>query len=481
MTRVRLVAVPCIVFALGCGGDTNNAVVDAGAPDGAIQLDARATEAGSDARPAIDARATVDVRAAEDARPARDAAPLGERTDCGATRCYYVKAGSSGARSGADWANAFLDLPATLERGATYFVADGRYAAHVFNDVERGEDVITVKKATTFDHGSNVGWTDSIGDDQAFFAGAFSFARDYYVIDGAVRDESDWLDPNAYGIHVSMIYIQNNNFPPGADHVTARYCDLGGPYSHTFTAGQGEAVYLGGFDATIRDVTVSRCFLHNWSFIQCAGADGVVVEYTAFAAGWAKEAFRGQGRCKNGVLRHNLFYNSTQFDPEDATSGATAEIAIWDGAAGDFDNWEIYGNVIWNDRDIPHCCGTIVVGGDGTSFVGAPANDVRVYNNTIAGLAASAVALIDVNGGTGNEVSNNIWYNCAGRIGATPDTANNGAVTPDPFVNFSAFDFRLARPLAGTALPFPYDYDAYGTRRGADGVFDRGAFEYVAR
>lgn len=447
----------CIVALAACGGDDDTSRADAGGTDGGGRVDGGTLPDGG-----------IGV----------DASMPGTPTDCEAAPCYSVKTGAGGA--GADWANALPDLPSTLERGATYFLADGTYAAHTFEDVERGVEVITIRKATAFDHGTDVGWSDTDGDEQAFFDGSLSFARDHYLIDGAARDEADWLDSSSYGIHASSLYIQNNNLPPGADHVTARYCDLGGPYDQAFSPGQGEAVYLGGFDAIITDITVSRSFLHNWSFVQCAGADGVTVEYTAFAAGWAKEAVRGQGTCRNGVLRHNLFYNASQRDPEDPTSGTTAEIAIWDGEAGAFDNWDIYGNVIWNDREISHCCGVIVVGGDGTSFVGAPASNVHVYNNTIAGLGASAVARIDVNGGTGNEVSNNIWYDCAGRTGAAPDTASNGTVTSDPFVDYAGFDFRLASPLPGTALPSPYDEDAFGIRRGGDGVFDRGAFEYVA-
>ena len=348
----------------------------------------------------------------------------------------------------------------------------------MFDDEESGTDTITIRKATAFDHGTEVGWSDDYGDGQAAFDGSLSFARDHYLIDGATRDEADWLNADAYGLHASGVYIQNENFPPGGDHIKVEYCDLGGPYSQSFTEGQGEAVYLGGFAAVIEDITVSRCFLHNWSFIQCAGADGVTVEQTAFAAGWAKEAFRGQGVCRNGIIRHNLFYNASQMDPGDPTSGTTADIAIWDGDAGAFDNWDIYGNVIWNDKDIPHCCGTIVVGGDGVSFVGAAANNVKVYNNTIAGLSDGAVASIMVNGGSGNEVSNNLWYDCGGATNAAPNTSDNGEVSTDPFVNYAGFDFHLAAPQQGASLPSPYDVDLDGVVRGADGVFDRGAFEY---
>jgi hypothetical protein len=38
---------------------------------------------------------------------------------------HYVRAGASGNGSGADWTNAYTDLPGSLTRGDTYYVAAG--------------------------------------------------------------------------------------------------------------------------------------------------------------------------------------------------------------------------------------------------------------------------------------------------------------------------------------------------------------------
>lgn len=49
------------------------------------------------------------------------------------------------------------------------------------------------------------------------------------------------------------------------------------------------------------------------------------------------------------------------------------------------------------------------------------------------------------------------------------------------FVNYAVKDFRLAAPTsAGTALAAPFDADPLGNTRGATGVWDRGAFEFVS-
>jgi hypothetical protein len=54
------------------------------------------------------------------------------------------------------------------------------------------------------------------------------------------------------------------------------------------------------------------------------------------------------------------------------------------------------------------------------------------------------------------------------------------ALNPSLFVNASNHDYRLAMPtVAGVRLGPPFDRDLLNRARDADGVWDRGAFEYV--
>jgi hypothetical protein len=47
-------------------------------------------------------------------------------------------------------------------------------------------------------------------------------------------------------------------------------------------------------------------------------------------------------------------------------------------------------------------------------------------------------------------------------------------------VNYAGANFRLASAtLAGLTLPSPFNTDLDGNTRGADGVWDRGAYEYT--
>jgi hypothetical protein len=58
--------------------------------------------------------------------------------------------------------------------------------------------------------------------------------------------------------------------------------------------------------------------------------------------------------------------------------------------------------------------------------------------------------------------------------------ANDRRTTGDPFVSSSTYDFRLkASTNQGNILSSPFNMDMNGNTRGSDGVWDRGAYEYV--
>jgi hypothetical protein len=70
--------------------------------------------------------------------------------------CYITPAGA-GRATGVDWNNAYADLPSSLARGVTYFIAGSAtsYASHVFNDADSGTKTITLYKAVDCSVGSN--------------------------------------------------------------------------------------------------------------------------------------------------------------------------------------------------------------------------------------------------------------------------------------------------------------------------------------
>jgi hypothetical protein len=424
-------------------------------------------------------------------RPVGRVAVVGVATDGGGgedpENTHYIRDGASG--DGSDWANALDALPATLQRGHTYYIADGTYAEYTFDDAISSTSVITVKKATASDHGTSTGWSSGYGDGQAVFNGRLIFNTDYITVDGVTRNESDWADGDAYGIRADGLRSSRfeNTLDRGARHITAKYLNLGGPEGTTYTGAEvDDTVYLGGFGAYCSDWWVYRCYHHNvksYTFVQAAGVQnvggsyGLLIEYNHFRNGFGKEAIRGGNDItEDTIIRWNQFYNASGHTGLPG-EGSTAEIAIWDSAC---DNVEIYGNWFYRTRD-DNSGGTIVVGGNGTSWEGPGANNCLVYNNTIAGVAGSTVGgNIQVLGGTGNVVRNNLWYDTNGSsvvTAGTVTTSNNVDAGADPFVDYATGDLHLSgATTAGFSLSSPYDVDMDGVTRSTPDV---GAYEYT--
>ncbi len=114
--------------------------------------------------------------------------------------CHTVTPSGSGSQTGADWNNAFAGLPSTLVRGDTYYLADGNYGSSLSLDqADSGTQVITIKKAQTYDHCTDTGWNAStMGSAQAVWqwqGGPIAkIGSDYWTINGNSNDP-----PNTIG------------------------------------------------------------------------------------------------------------------------------------------------------------------------------------------------------------------------------------------------------------------------------------------
>lgn len=404
----------------------------------------------------------------------------------------YVREGATGANNGIDWTNAYTSLPTNLTRGDTYYVADGRYNGRTFADNSSGATLITIKKCTPGDHGTNAGYNSTYCDGQAAVDGTWAFTRPYYVIDGATRNESNWKDHAAYGFSVTGGFRASRldgghvGGDCSADNITIRYVHVG--QTTTSYATRGGEFYIAGFGSgtvTCENWTISRVLVQNANIgIQCAGCSGLLVERSYFYVGWAKEAIRGQLAAPDMTVRWSIFEDSCQKDPNDSTSGCTAEIASWgEPGAGNYDNYNIYGNVFFKTTNEHNSGGVVVVGGNGISWLGPPANNARIYNNTVAGYRQGTVMIL-VNGGSNNDCKNNAWYDISAGVGSGAScstTSNNTTFSGTPFVNYSGGDFRLTgATIVGAILGAPYNIDILGNTRGEDGTWDIGAFEFRA-
>jgi hypothetical protein len=186
---------------------------------------------------------------------------------------------------------------------------------------------------------------------------------------------------------------------------------------------------------------------------------------------------------------------------EDATN--TAVFAYVNGG-GIANGIEIYGNMILQ---------TGLQGVHASYFIDAAYTDViptnwKIYNNTFVGWISGGPGILFHASGSNNFIYNNIWalhpasdtvtlspkhgYNSFYSIihwvsqqDMAPSLASgesNGQLfNSNPFANSAARDYRLIRATnAGISLPPPYNVDMFGNVRGADGVWDRGAFEFTS-
>ena len=396
---------------------------------------------------------------------------------------YYVRAGASGNNDGSDWNNAYTALPATLKRGATYYVADGDYAGSTYtaNDPESGSDLITLKKATAANHGISVGWQSTYGDGQAYLP-PLQFLTGYFVIDGQVRNESDWSDGTPYGFQISTsgkgVRLDGGIAAGG---VTLKYINFigGGPDDNN---GSNDLIYCAGGS---KDLLIQRCRFYNAGRTHILMRDGqdMIVEYSEFDTNESTSAQHAQSwsclETIRAICRYNVFKNIQG-----------TGVVCWgenDDSPGSADDWKVYGNVVidWEDN----------ANGIFTSWTAHPAHNAEIFNNTIISCGNGRIGFTN---NTGWKTYNNIFidsgtpsfsgsahthnYNAADV--AIAGEANAQLITQALFVDYAGGDYRLATATAAglntSAMAPGNDVDTLGNIRGADGNWDRGAFEFDA-
>jgi hypothetical protein len=392
---------------------------------------------------------------------------------------YCVRAGANGNGSGSDWNNAYPTLPTTLQRGATYYIAAGSYASYRFDDAASGTSLITIKKATAADHKTDTGWVSSYGTGQAIFSAPLAFTTDYWVFDGATRNESDWFDSSAYGFVISdnsNVQIDERGIG-GIDHITVKHTYLKGINSTPGSGGDIGRRHIWidrqGNPGSYSNWTVSRCYFQYGNVgIQVRECANFIVEYNAWSDNWSSQPNNHGENVSayyGGNDGHIYRYNQSR---------NMVGTAAW--AVNTANNWQVYGNVY---ADCEY--------GDGfVGFIGGSSTGFQIYNETIirpvyftrqVSLGGSSVVknCIFMMGGSGTPSFDGCTVSSCSFSGGGTGTGAQTSVPTSIFVNYSGGNYRLAAATApGEVLASPFSLDLVGTIRGADGVFDRGAFEY---
>lgn len=409
----------------------------------------------------------------------------------------HVRQGASG--NGSDWTNALGNLPATLRRGDTYFLADGSYGRYTFDDAVSGTQLITIKKATAQDHGSATGWDATYGDGQAVF-GEIQVHTDYYMIDGQRRN-TDWMlgQISQYGIRIKSsggkAVRLDSGGSTGGDFVTFRFVDIEGGGRDT---GNGDDAIYGL--AGNSNVTFENCAIHDTDrtlFLMRGNWRNLVVANCYLARNTSTDAIHGELLSSTDVT-NMTFRNNVIEDIEGTAVWAGLNNGTWNGVA-------FHGNTISHTPNYRTGRNMRAGSGSGVAALIYVANDasnrnsangVLFYNNTVANLRGLWSG-VHIESGSGNEVRNNIWYNSP-RLGTagvavqshnwyyntSPQDGDSSSTKTvcstacNVFVSDSGRDYRLALPVPGTTLAATYELDPNGSARGSDGVWDRGAFEY---
>jgi hypothetical protein len=447
---------------------------------------------------------------------------------------HYVRAGAVGSRNGADWTNAWTDLPSSFVRGDTYYVAAGTYTGHIFNDAASGTAVITVKAATVADHGSATGWSDSYAGQATFRGdaggGVFVFNQPYYVIDGQNRN-GDWV--SGYGFHISNYngctpvtscspaYSTNAAINLSSQNITIRYTDVEGSHDQRSAAcGSGHSCDENVQDFAKGNILIEYSYLHDAGEAAFKlrgsstsnGSGGLVnltVQYNYIARNWSQggglvhsEAFSASDGVQNFVVRYNKFV-----DIRGTGVIATASGSCYNGCP--YYNrgngpWYIYGNQWWYSNPTVSFCD---VGGFVSLWDVGFQGSIYVYNNTIAHVNSTVCndggsggdatvngqGLVQAHLGTNSlVVQNNIWSNSAGGVnitladGTVIQNHNDTSASASLFTNDSLRDYHLAGhdEAFSASAPFgnvlsnvggqTFDSDAAGNMRSN---WDLGAYD----
>ena len=411
---------------------------------------------------------------------------------------HYVRADAAGTASGADWTDAYVELPASLVRGDTYYIADGLYDGYLFDDAESGTVVITVIKATVSDHGTATGWLDSYGDGQAVFDGGTSFWSAYWVLDGVTGGgpANGWNGNFGFKIDVNTVPGTNIRIGQfGNPHdITIRHIDIEGFGSVATNPGIWVEYDVDGSNATA-NLTFSYLWFHGIGSVPLlidgghagTGITGdIIVEYAYVQSYFGSGAIHtevmsaAQGELPNVTWRNSLITDIQ----------LTGGLMWWPWDPSN-PTLNIYGNVFYKASGAAWQATNGIIGG----WTAGTTKNINVYNNTFIGI--SEEIFVPFAGSPSNNIAkNNLFYNCSNvhfYIIGTHDYnhfINSGTVQgepncttsiADPFVDYVGLDFGLIAASGpvdkGIPLGAPYNTDPLYVSRTEGATYDAGAYE----
>ncbi len=409
---------------------------------------------------------------------------------CSAIGDYYIRSDALGDGSGSDWTNAFTSLPNVLIRGERYWIGGGNYGTYSFDDPEVGTDTIWIIKANVENHGTDIGWVDSLGIKPYIVDTSktiWKFSRGYYYIDGQTGYSNDTL---TYGIKLHNSNNSRNlgdglcvHLPfgnPIVNNITFKHIDVNGAGTGIQLSPDSGLTRLFLFSDTINGLIIQNCLFRNAGKVWISTASlgrNCLIENCYFDKNGSNVTSEhcnginlyGIYNDMNCIVRNNVFRDMVRI-------GATNYIQIGhysiDYPSGQY---YIYGNVFIETETTSGT--SYPIGGIGDPLI---SNSI-IFNNTF-------INLFYLNFGTFHSVdnvvmTNNLLYNCTNNNtnGVTSVNNKDVSVLEDIFIDMNSNNFALKISVGGaTDLSGVYGeiIDPNGVVRGVDNIWDYGAYEF---
>lgn len=335
---------------------------------------------------------------------------------------YVIPGLATGTHSGANCTNAYSGIgasggqisPAAMTRGDTYWLFAGSYGSPNFSTTISGSSVITLEWASSSVHGSAGDCPGSGSYGQVVFGPNTAITTGFWTVNG-----QSW-PAGCSGLSSCGVTGYNIWFHNSTDHqgfalqtgpgstITLKYVEISGPYTITdwpnnigvangttiINYGDVGLTTPGGVSTTdnlyvgytyIHDVGVDLVASNNQIAGTNQNGDNHIYEHDYFSRDWY--TCTDSGTCNHSqsmsmcvgtlIVRYNTYLDSVQDGMIDVNVVATCPIG----------NWDIYGNTIEWDNNIPTARQANTNGFLG--FFGqtiAAGKHVNVYNNTMAGV-----------------------------------------------------------------------------------------------
>jgi hypothetical protein len=443
----------------------------------------------------------------------------GGTSSCAVGPCYYIRQGGAASISGTgacntNWSNACNDLPTTLVRGATYYVAGGRYARHTLSTAESGTTRITIAAATDASHGSDTGWSSTFDDTPAIFASGDSIAGSSFLIQSGywtITGQSRTSLESGYHLKLdntstSIVNIGVSIASGGLAGIIIEYVESDGMSSDACNGSNGTGFLydVGASPAVGSNGTIIRynylvghnnpLTINRTSNMQFGPGNVVAGTYSS-AADCHAEIVAASGDT-------NLQISNNYFRDLEGTGGI---ICLWRGSnQGPCANFKIWNNLFWRSwrEGIGNGIVACINGGSGQVATGW-----EIYGNTIVNMGVtgsvshtSNIQFAECGSGSSVTARNNLWEgsqtagNTCGSgmtctfthntysnsTGENTSESNIQVIDSTSFVTdstgntFDDVNFALTRDTSPLfALASPYNKDIMGVVR----TTSRGAFQ----